>query len=1041
MERRGRSRALPALIAAACLGVLAAAPTPAFGADPAARAGSSLSPGDRAKIDKVVAAQKRALKKTGTTSDTTPENVSPACDVPKSATEALCFAMRVKDVHGGKGVRAASEAPAGLAPSDLLSAYNLPANGGAGATIAVIAAYDNPNAAADLALYREQFGLPTLEDGQFVKVNQRGDEGDYPSPDSGWAAEIALDLDMVSAVAPKAKIILVEADSGALTNLGASVDTAVELGATYVSNSYGLNYTDTSGTADNSSFVEFAQRHYDHPGVAMVASSGDTGYGVTFPASAPTVTAVGGTSLVRNGSTARGWNESVWAGTGSGCSAFLAKPVYQKDSGCEQRTVTDVSAVADPETGVAVYNTYGEYGEGWGQYGGTSASAPIIAATYALAGPVADGTQPAAYPYANRRLNDITSGSNSTRSCSPAYLCKAAVGYDAPTGLGTPNGTAAFRNGPTGSLSGKVTDGGHKPITGRLVTLSDSTGRSVYSTTTDSNGVYRLNVSPGAYKASVSLFGYRTATGTVTVSAAKAAKTDLVLVKLPTRRMSGKIVDGSGQGWPLYSKITFDEMPGGAFYTDRRTGAYALDLPSGATYTMHAAPVYPGYTPSDIKIALGAKDMRRDISVKADLTSCVAPGYGYAAQTDFENWASGPRSGWSVSNAPGSPYGWQFDQPDNMTGGTGGFATASPWTSPAPDVAQDTTLTSPSFDLSGRTDADLQFDTTMYDAGENGATLNASVSIDAGHTWTSVFKENNSIVLPHHVTAPLDAALGHRDVRLRLHFKGEGYSQVQIDNVSVGRCQALGGGLITGVVKDANTHRPLNDAKITATWAPATDPYRAAVSAKVPGDKQSDGSYWLYIPHAGRGWITTSAPRYATSTGRASASRSVSEYNPALNAGQLKVTSGKAGLSAALDGKASQDVTLTNTGRRPLTVTLSEQSRNTAAKGWTATADGGWRDMPGSPMAAENSVVGSYEGKIYTVGGTDEVTIFADGYALDPGSRSWSRIARLPEPRTDAAGAFLDGTLYVVGGYGREGGHSVATSTTFAYHPQTRIRR
>lgn len=1039
MERRGRSRALPALIAAACLGILAAAPTPALGAGPAARAGSSLSPGDRAKIDKMIADQKRARKEAAASADRTPDNVDAACDVPKSAHEAVCFAMRVKDVHGGKGLRAASDTPAGLAPGDLLNAYNLPAGGGAGATIAVVAAYDNPKAAADLALYREQFGLPPLEEGQFVKVNQRGDQGDYPSPESGWAAEISLDLDMVSAVAPKAKIILVEADSSRHTDLGASVNTAVELGATYVSNSYGLPYSATSGTGEAAEFTDLAEQYYDHPGVAVVASSGDSGHGVTFPASASTVTSVGGTSLVRDGSTTRGWNETVWAGAGSGCSAFAPKPAYQKDTGCDRRSVSDVSAVADPETGVAVYNTYGEYGVGWSQYGGTSAAAPIITATYALAGPVAEGARPAGFPYANPRLNDITSGSNG--SCSPAYLCNGAVGYDGPTGLGTPNGTAAFRQGPTGTLSGKVTDGAHKPLPGRRVTLADGSGRLVYSTRSDGDGAYRLNVSPGTYKASATLFGHKTATGSALVSAGKTAKADLALVKLPTRRVSGKIVDGSGQGWPLHAKITFDEVPDGVFYTDPKTGVYSVDLPSGSTYTLHATPVYPGYrTPSDARIALGTKDVRHDISVKADVTSCVAPGYGYDTQAAFEDWSTGPRNGWSASNADGTTSGWRFDQPGtaNLTGGTGGFATASPGIDGDTDAVEDTTLTSPVFDLSRRTHADLHFDTTMYDAFEAGATFDAAVSVDDGRTWNSVFNEARPIVVPHHVTVPLASALGHSEVRLRFRFKGKGWSQVQLDNVLVGECRRLGGGLITGVVRDANTQRPLNGAEVTATWAPKSDPYRTAVSARLPGDNGSDGSYWLYSPHAGRGSISTSAPRYSTGVGRVAASGKVSEYNPALNAGRLKVTPGAVGLSAALDGRAGQDITLTNTGRAPLTVALWEQSGSAAAKAGTTPEAAAWRDLPGHPKAVKDNVISSYEGSIYSVGGYAGTTIYASGYVLAPGAGSWSRIAPLPEPRTDATGVFLDGTLYVVGGYHfGANGVSVPSSTAFAYHPRS----
>ncbi|MGW7243813.1 S8 family serine peptidase [Streptomyces sp. NPDC054804] len=200
---------------------------------------------------------------------------------------------------------AAAQTPPGLGPQDLQSAYSLPADGGAGQTIAIVDAYDNPDAEADLAVYRAQYGLPpcTTANGCFSKVDQRGGT-DYPLSNDGWAGEIALDLDMVSAVAPQARILLVETDNDGLDRLAAGVDKAVELGAKYVSNSYGRS-------GDYASDVPTYGASYDHPGVAVVAASGDNGYGVAFPATLPTVTAVGGTNLVADPDTARGWDETV----------------------------------------------------------------------------------------------------------------------------------------------------------------------------------------------------------------------------------------------------------------------------------------------------------------------------------------------------------------------------------------------------------------------------------------------------------------------------------------------------------------------------------------------------------------------------------------------------------------------------------------------------------------------------------------------------------------------------------------------------------
>ena len=323
----------------------------------------------------------------------------------------------------------------GYRPIDLQSAYGLPSFlRGAGQTVALIDAYNDPYAESDMAVYRASFGLPECDtpDGCFKKVNESGG-ATFPKPDVGWSGEIALDLDMVSAICPLCHILLVEANSASFIDLGKSVDTAVKLGATVISNSY--------GEPENAS-THVNQHYWSHPGVIITASSGDSGYGVESPASYNTVTAVGGTSLTR-AENARGWQETAWSGSGSGCSAVNAKPLWQNDSGCLHRTVADVAAVADPDTGVAVYNTYGLPGgsTGWGVFGGTSAASPIIAGVYALAGNAFSTSNEYLYTHTSN-LNGIVSGSNGV--CSPKYLCTAGPGYNGPTGLGTPNGVGAF---------------------------------------------------------------------------------------------------------------------------------------------------------------------------------------------------------------------------------------------------------------------------------------------------------------------------------------------------------------------------------------------------------------------------------------------------------------------------------------------------------------------------------------------------------------------------------------------------------------------
>jgi len=334
----------------------------------------------------------------------------------------------------------------GYTPQNLADAYKWTVPTGSSwawnhQTVAIVDAYDNPNAANDLAAYRSQFGLPpcTASNGCFNKVNQRGG-ATPPAADAGWGQEIELDIEMASAVCPDCKILLVESDSNSFTDLGAAANEAYTLGANAISNSYG-----GSEFFGESSYGG----PYSHPRVAVTASSGDGGYGVEIPAAYNTVVAVGGTSL-RTAATSRGWSETAWSGAGSGCSALIPKPSWQKDSGCGRRTVADVSAVADPNTGVAVYDSYGSSGgANWYVFGGTSVASPIVASVYALAGNASSVSYAAQLPYSSPgSLFDVTSGSNGNctkrRSTSTNYLCTAGPGYDGPTGLGTPNGTGGF---------------------------------------------------------------------------------------------------------------------------------------------------------------------------------------------------------------------------------------------------------------------------------------------------------------------------------------------------------------------------------------------------------------------------------------------------------------------------------------------------------------------------------------------------------------------------------------------------------------------
>jgi len=395
-----------------------------------------------------------------------PAGVRQVCPVPARAGQAQCMALARTNTRHYSGV-VAHQTPSGYGPASLQSAYGLTgaASGGTGETVAVVDAYDDPNAVADLAVYRQQYGLPACDSstgaGCVTKVNEQGAASPLPAPMTDWAAEESLDLDMVTAICPNCHILLVEASTAALTDLGTADDTAISNGAVFVSDSW------NAGEFPSESFYD--NLYFNRPGAAIAVAAGESGYGTTWPSSSQYVVSVGGTTLTADSGVARGWTETAWKGTGSGCAEAEPKPSWQKvdnssPKGCLNRTENDVAAVADPATGVAVYDSYNS--PGWSEAGGTSVAAPIIASVYALAGAPKPGTYPASYLYQSghaAELNDVTSGSNGTCESSRQYLCNAKAGYDGPTGLGTPEGTAAFKNSLTGNTV-TITDPGTQDL-------------------------------------------------------------------------------------------------------------------------------------------------------------------------------------------------------------------------------------------------------------------------------------------------------------------------------------------------------------------------------------------------------------------------------------------------------------------------------------------------------------------------------------------------------------------------------------------------
>ena len=994
-------------------------------------------------------------------------DVKRVCAAPKRGF-ASCMSLLRTNVPAHRGLFGHDTAPSGYGPPDLQSAYSLPsATAGGGQTVAIVDAYDDPNAAADLQLYRQQYGLPacTTASGCFEKVNQQGQQGSYPAPNAGWATEESLDVDMVSAICPACHIILVEANSAVGSDLYAAEDEAVALGAKYVSNSW--------ATGEYSSETQDDQ-YFNHPGVVITAAGGDSGYlgrgGLdNYPATSQYVTAVGGTTLTRDSSVSRGWAETVWGsaaggeGTGSGCSLYEAKPAWQHDTGCANRTTNDVSAVANPNTGVAVYDSYGQ--SGWLVVGGTSVATPIIASTYALAGSPEAGTYPSSYPYLHSTgLNDVTSGANGT--CTPAYLCTAGPGYDGPTGLGTPAGVSAFTPVNAGKLSGTVTDAGTgKPVAGATISIGS------ISVTTSGSGQYTIFVAPGSYTVTVQAFGYaeQTATG-VQVTQGQTTTENFALTTVPHVTVSGTVTDGSGHGWPLLAEITVTGTPLAPAYTDPYTGRYSISLPAQASYTLQVAPLDPGYAATTVTVAVGTAGVRQNIAVPASWPGCIGVS-GYAQNgiyQTFTGWSQTPRAGWAIDTTTQQGWGFTGSGASGNTGGSGGYAIAFP--AAYSGANEDTSLVSPVVDLSGDSSPEIGFNTVYLSY--NTVTAEVDLSLDGGQTWQSVWRQTGNISGgPGPVDIPVPQAAGHSDVRVRFGFTGGGESVWEVSNVVVGsrNCVPRHGGLVDGVVTDANTGQPVNG----ATVASATKPGQPGVSAATGDPALPGGFYSMFSPHTGATTFTAADGGYATATAAVNvAANGVTRQDWALNAGRLTVSTGSLSATQTLGQSATAKVILGNTGTAPLRVAIGTQDGSFAPvsqpgaqalgaqpprnppgvitkPGLTeapprvaaraAAGGSAWQSIPYPiPILHNATAYDPLTGDVYSVGGTSNEDVFmgvttARGYVYSPSAGKWSPIAPLPQPLRDSAAAFVDGSMYVAGGFFNRTFNPV--SAVYAYNP------
>jgi len=617
--------------------------------------GLAASPSASASSTHAAARTAQTARAAGTT---LPSGDRQVCPTPTSPGVMTCLSV----IKSGKRATFQPDLvnPFAYSPVNLQQAYNLIAASkgrGKGMTVAIVDGGDDPDAAKNLAAYRKEWSLPACDTatgaGCVVKVNQNGKASPLPmaDPTGSWEVEESLDLDMVSAICPNCRILLVEAGFDAanipesydpgIAQFAAAENSAVALGAKFVSNSWG----------GPESFADQAYNAaFRHPGVAITVAAGDAGYGVSYPASTQFVTSVGGTTLVPATGKGRGWTESAWSGTGSGCSAVEAKPAWQtvddtSPDGCLTRTDNDVSAVADPNTGVWIYDTYPYLGQtlDWESVGGTSAASPIIAAVYALAGTPKPGTYPASYLYQSGQaahLYPATGGTNGWCETFRAYLCHGEPGYDAPTGLGTPDGTTAFASTTAGNTI-SVTDPGTQDVAaGAKLSLAlqatDSAGKTL--TWTAKSLPKGLSISQSG------------------VISGTPAKTATAL----TSKVTATAADATGaKGSASFSIVVAPDLAAGYTQTTGQVAAVftsmCLDDTGNATANGTAASFAPCATAAEQNWALvpdAAPDGSQTLQINGKCLSTAGTASGSGLELETCNGSA--RESWSLSGGEGT---------------------------------------------------------------------------------------------------------------------------------------------------------------------------------------------------------------------------------------------------------------------------------------------------------------------------------------------------------------------------------------------------
>jgi uncharacterized membrane protein len=620
--------------------------------------------------------------------------------------------------------------------------------------------------------------------------------------------------------------------------------------------------------------------------------------------------------------------------------------------------------------------------------------------------------------------------------------------------------------GPHGNITGTVTNSSNnQPIAGAAV----STGNS--STTTDSQGHYTLTLPVGSYNLTVSAFGFITKTiNGVQVTDGGTTTQNVALDPAPSVNLSGTVKDGSGHGWPLYTRIEITGRPGGPIYTNPVTGAYSVSIPANATYTIKYTATLPGYQVVTDSVAVGSTDTVHNVNVPVQ-ASCTAPGYQFNfTQVLSENFNTGVKpAGWEVTDDVPNPTGetWAFNDPGgrgNLTGGSGAFAVLDS-DHFGPNHTQDSSLVTPTINLSTAGSPVVRFNED-YLAWPLDTNIDVDVSTNNGTTWVNAFRGLSSRRGPRETTVNIPQGANQATVKVRWRYRSTFGFWWEVDNAFVGNrtCDPIPGGLVVGNVFDANTNEGLNGAKVTSNDKTAEN----ATTGATPDDANNpDGYYQMFSSLTGSHQFTASKSQYQSETKTVNvAADNATRADFTLKAGLLTATPTSITTSQVLGSTTTSTLTIKNVGTAPADVALSERkgafqiltmqgaplvklrlTKGSADPGWLGNhandervpgIDSGQPNQPTwSPIALyptpimDNSA-DQIDGKVYSVGGFNGSAIIATGNAYDPSTDSWSPIANMPVAREKPGAGAIGGKLYVSGGWDT-GGNPLPN--TGAYDP------